>query len=176
MSAVAVEESHSTTLNPLDMIEEIVVANQWPFDRSNNDELVLNKREVETNVVVDDGEMVVLGGLLDQSNEARLEKIPLLGDIPGLGALFRSTARERNKTNLMVFIRPTIVRDAAQAQAVTAPRYDYMRARQLDSGGTSADGRTMLDTLVRDYFGTTPPVMPPPALAPVPATTDDAQP
>ncbi|MCD9046066.1 type II secretion system secretin GspD [Luteimonas sp. MHLX1A] len=139
-------------------------------------ELVLSKREIETRVLADDGAIVVLGGLLDQNDRNTVNKVPVLGDIPGLGALFRSTARERNKTNLMVFIRPTIVRDAAQAQAVTAPRYDYMRARQLDSGGTSADGRTMLDTLVRDYFGTTPPVMPPPALAPVPATTDDAQP
>lgn len=73
----------------------------------------------------------------------------------------------------MVFIRPTIVRDAAQAQAVTAPRYDYMRARQMGNGGTAGDGRALLDALIQDYFGTTAPVMPP---APLPAPGADEAP
>ncbi|MGY0561423.1 type II secretion system secretin GspD [Luteimonas sp. A277] len=131
-------------------------------------ELILSKRQIDTRVLADDGSIVVLGGLLDQADRNTVNKVPVLGDIPGLGALFRSTARERNQTNLMVFIRPTIVRDAAQAQAITAPRYDYMRARQLGGGGTAADGRALLDALIQDYFGTTAPVMPP---APLPAPT-----
>lgn len=133
-------------------------------------ELILSKREIETRVLADDGAIVVLGGLLDQNDRNTVNKVPVLGDIPGLGALFRSTARSRSKTNLMVFIRPTIVRDAAQAQAVTAPRYDYMRARQVGSGGTGPDGRALMDALVQDYFGTTAPVAPPAPLPP-PATS-----
>lgn len=137
---------------------------------SNNDELVLNKREVETNVVVDDGAMVVLGGLLDQSNEARLEKIPVLGDIPGLGALFRSRSRNSSKTNLMVFLRPTIVRNGVDAQRHTAQRYGYLRETGLRGDPAAL---VELDALVRDYLDTAAPMSPAlpaePALPP-PAT------
>lgn len=132
-------------------------------------ELILSKREIETRVLADDGSIVVLGGLLDQADRNTVNKVPVLGDIPGLGALFRSTARERNQTNLMVFIRPTIVRDAGDAQAVTAPRYGYMRGRQLAGGGTTADGRALLDALIQDYFGTSAPVAPPAPLPALPA-------
>src|SRR3546814_778345 len=90
-------------------------------------ELIINKREVETRVLVDDGAIVVIGGLLDQAERSSVDKVPLLGDIPILGSLFRSKAKSKDKTNLMVFIRPTIVGDPAAAQRVTAPRYDYMR-------------------------------------------------
>ncbi|MDR6992688.1 type II secretion system secretin GspD [Luteimonas sp. 3794] len=139
---------------------------------SNNDELVLNKREVETNVVVDDGAMVVLGGLLDQSNEARLEKIPLLGDIPGLGALFRSRSRNSSKTNLMVFLRPTIVRNGADAQRHTAQRYGYLR-----DTGLRGDPAALieLDALVRDYLRADPSTLPAP-LAPIAPIVPDAVP
>ena len=144
-------------------------------------ELILSKREIDTRVLADDGSIVVLGGLLDQADRNTVNKVPVLGDIPGLGWLFRNTARERNQTNLMVFIRPTIVRDAAQAQAVTAPRYDYMRARQMGNGGTAGDGRALLDALIQDYFGTTAPVMPPVPLQPpgadeAPAMQEQPQP
>lgn len=114
-----------------------------------NDELVLNKREVETNVVVDDGEMVVLGGLLDRNQEMRLEKIPLLGDIPGLGALFRSRSRNGAKTNLMVFLRPTIVRNVADARRHTAQRYGHLRDTGLRGDPAAL---VELDALVRDYL------------------------
>src|SRR5690606_24235596 len=103
-------------------------------------DVVLNKREVETTVQVDDGHIVVLGGLLDQGESLSVDKIPVLGDIPVAGGLFRSKKRERNRTNLMIFIRPTILRDAADAQAATAPRYDYMRAQDpgIDAGERAA--------------------------------------
>lgn len=132
-------------------------------------ELILNKREIETTVSVDDGEIIVLGGLLDQNERVSVERIPLLGDIPGVGHLFRSTAREGGKTNLMVFIRPTIVRSTADARAVTAPRYGYVRDQQALR---NADGVSELDQLVRDYLRTTPPTDPsraPSAAEPRPA-------
>lgn len=137
---------------------------------SANNELVLNKREVETNVVVQDGAIVVLGGLLDHSDSRQLEKVPGLGDIPGLGALFRTRSRSSQKTNLMVFLRPTLLRGPLDAQRETAHRYRYMRDQQLGAGSPEA----ALDALVRDYLRTQPPTVPsatdPAVSVPVPAT------
>jgi len=131
-------------------------------------DLILNKRELETKVMVDDGAIVALGGLLDQNDRETVNKIPLLGDIPVLGGLFRNTARSRAKTNLMVFIRPTIVRSPLEAQRVAGSRFDYMRNSELRDPGQEA----MLDALVRDYLRTAPPTAPPPTAiqpAPLPA-------
>ncbi|CAE6716010.1 type II secretion system secretin GspD [Xanthomonas arboricola pv. corylina] len=132
-------------------------------------ELVFNKRQIETRVVVENGAIVALGGLLDQNDRQTVEKVPLLGDVPGLGALFRHKSRNRDKTNLMVFIRPTIIRDAADAQRMTAPRYTYLRDRQLADG----DPEAALDALVRDYLRAQPPQLPaaPSSAVPSPATT-----
>lgn len=124
---------------------------------NSSDELVLNKREIQTNVVVDDGSIVALGGLLDHSDESRSEKIPLLGDIPVLGALFRSNSRSRSKTNLMVFLRPSIIRDGAAAQRMTGQRYGYLRNSPLHG---DQSGLAELDAVVRDYLHATPPTAP----------------
>lgn len=132
-------------------------------------ELIINKREIETTALVDDGDIVVLGGLLDQQATMSVQRTPILGDIPGLGALFRSTARERNKTNLMVFIRPRIIRSVAEARNVTAPRYDYMR--NLPAMMTP-DGDNSLDAVMRDYLNAAPPVASPIlAVPPAPQST-----
>jgi len=127
---------------------------------NNSSDLILNKREIETTITVDDGEIVALGGLLDDNERRTIEKIPLLGDIPVLGELFKSRSRSRNKTNLMVFIRPTIVRSAAEARAIAEQRYGYARREQLID---RPDREPTLDELVRDYLGTVPP-----AVAPLP--------
>ncbi|MFT3966359.1 MAG: type II secretion system secretin GspD [Sphingobium sp.] len=121
---------------------------------SNSSDLIINKRQIETTVTVDDGDILALGGLLDDNERRTIEKIPLLGDIPGLGALFRSKSKSRSKTSLMVFIRPTILRNREDAQAVTAQRYGYIRGRQQ---GFSPDREPALDELVRDYMGAVPP-------------------
>jgi len=122
-------------------------------------ELVINKREIETTALVDDGDIVVLGGLLDQKDTSSVQRTPILGDIPGIGALFRSTARERGKTNLMVFIRPRIIRTIDDARNVTAPRYDYMRSLPPM---TAPDGDNSLDAVMRDYLNAARPVATPP--------------
>ena len=103
--------------------------------------------------------------------------MPLLGDIPILGNLFRSRGRARSRTNLMVFIRPTILRTREDAQAMTARRYNYVRGHQIIA---TPNREPTLDEVVRDYLGTTPPVAPedlqagdqvvaPPPSAPAPA-------
>lgn len=128
-------------------------------------ELVINKREIETTALVDDGDIVVLGGLLDQQETRSAQRTPGLGEVPGLGALFRSTARERKKTNLMVFIRPRIIRSSAEARDITAPRYDYMRRLPPM---TTPDGDNSLDSVMRDYLNAAQPVASSPGSAPQP--------
>jgi general secretion pathway protein D len=122
---------------------------------SRDSDLILNKREIETTVTIDDGQIVALGGLLDDNERRTIEKIPLLGDIPALGQLFRSKTRAREKTNLMVFIRPTILRSAADARALAERRYGYIRDQQI----VSRPGQEpSIDELVRDYMGAVPPI------------------
>jgi general secretion pathway protein D len=122
-------------------------------------DLIINKREVKTTVTVADREIIALGGLLDDNERRTIQKIPLLGDIPILGELFKSRGRERVKTNLMVFIRPTILRTAQDAQAIAARRYNYVRAAQVEF---NPKAEPALDSIVRDYLGANIPVAPPP--------------
>lgn len=121
---------------------------------SRSSDLVLNKRLFETVLTVDDGEILAIGGLLNDDERRTIERIPLLSDIPILGELFRSRSRSRTKTNLMVFIRPTILRDRADNAAMTARRYAYVRADQL---ARDPESEPEIDLLVRDYLGTVPP-------------------
>ncbi len=89
-----------------------------------------NKRSIESNVLVDDGSIIVLGGLLQDEYANSNEQVPLLGDIPVLGNLFKTQTRSRTKTNLMVFLRPVVVRDAATGEALAYDRYDSLRVLQ----------------------------------------------
>ncbi|MEA3045659.1 MAG: ral secretion pathway protein [Sphingomonadales bacterium] len=124
---------------------------------SGSQDLILNKREIENTITIDEGDIVGIGGLLDDNDRRTLDRIPFLGDIPVLGNLFRSRGRARARTNLMVFIRPTILRTAADAQAMSARRYDYVRGHQLI---VNPNREPTLDELVRDYMGTVPPGTP----------------
>ncbi len=126
-------------------------------------ELIINKRELETTVLVDNGDIVVLGGLLDENERMSVQAVPGLSEIPVLGGLFKSRARTGGRTNLMIFIRPRIIRSAADAQAITAPRFDFIRS---DPALVDRSGANALDALVQDYLKTLPPVAPPPAPSP----------
>jgi general secretion pathway protein D len=92
--------------------------------------IVTNMRAIETNVLVDDGAIVVLGGLVQDQVNSTQEKVPVLGDIPMIGGLFRFETRKQSKTNLMVFLRPYIVRDDSDMRSVTTDRYEQMRRLQ----------------------------------------------
>ena len=100
-----------------------------------------SKRSIESNVLVEDGSIVVLGGLLQDKYSGGQEKVPGLGDIPLFGNLFKSESRSRNKTNLMVFLRPIVIRDAASSEALALDRYDMIRATQE---GNQPDANIML--------------------------------
>jgi general secretion pathway protein D len=91
---------------------------------------ITNKRSLESNVLVDDGQIVVLGGLLQDTLSNGEDKVPLLGDMPVVGNLFRYETRKRSKTNLMVFLRPTVIRDANAVRGLTNDRYDYVIGEQ----------------------------------------------
>ncbi|MEO1014891.1 MAG: type II secretion system secretin GspD [Pseudomonadota bacterium] len=107
-------------------------------------DLITNKRTIETVALVDDGDILVVGGLIDQTDEEFQDKVPLLGDIPIAGNLFRNSANARERRNLMVFIRPTIIRDQSTARAATSRKIDYIRARGLLDGGTSVSDMEQL--------------------------------
>jgi len=135
--------------------QEVSSINGVLTDSAND--LVLNKRELETTLVVDDGDIAVAGGLLDQNDRLSVDGVPGLSTLPVVGGLFRSTSRQRGQTNLMVFIRPTIIRSPADAQALAADRWGYMRRQQL----SNAPGvEPSLDEMLRDYMRTQAPVAP----------------
>jgi general secretion pathway protein D len=113
------------------------------------------KRSIQSTVLADNGEIIVLGGLMQDNYQVSNSKVPLLGDIPWIGQLFRSEQKSRNKTNLMVFLRPVIINDRDTAQAVTANRYDYI---QGVTGAYKSD-----NNLIKDKDD---PVVPPMPLGP----------
>ncbi len=95
--------------------------------------LITNKRSIESNVLVEDGSIIVLGGLLQDEYSGNQDQVPGLGDVPLFGNLFKSESRSRKKTNLMVFLRPVVVRDGEATSALSMDRYDMMRTRQQEA-------------------------------------------
>ncbi|MDL2336450.1 MAG: type II secretion system secretin GspD [Pseudomonadota bacterium] len=91
-----------------------------------------NKKSIESTVVVDDGQIIVLGGLIEDSITVNKSKVPILGDIPYFGAMFRSETRTKKRTNQMVFLRPVVMRDASSANKLSIDRYDLIRSEQKD--------------------------------------------
>jgi len=125
-------------------------------DSTNAAGIITNMRAIETNVLVDDGAIVVLGGLVEDSYSNTTDKVPLLGDLPIIGQLFRFETRKQTKTNLMVFLRPFIVREESQATGLAVDRYDYMR--RLEQQSAPAPNPALPDMQ--------PPVAPPSAPSP----------
>ncbi len=99
-------------------------------DKFNPAGVITNKRAVASTVLVDDGQIVVIGGLIQDAVSDGVEQVPVLGSIPWIGGLFRSRTRSHSKTNLMIFLRPTLVRDSQRADVFTGQRYDYILREQ----------------------------------------------
>ncbi len=97
----------------------------------NSNDLITNKSEIQSTVLADDKEIIVLGGLIKEEIEESINKVPILGDIPILGRLFRSSAESIDKRNLMVFLRPTILRDAITTKDLSEEKFNLIRARQI---------------------------------------------
>jgi general secretion pathway protein D len=131
-------------------------------------DIITNKRSIKTSVMVGDGNVVVLGGLIEEQTGESVQKVPLLGDLPGIGALFRSKGGKVTKTNLMVFIHPVILRDSAVADQNTSSKYEYFRALQLKEGKDGINLMPGKQSPVLPEWGDTkaigkPPLEPPPA-------------
>jgi general secretion pathway protein D len=132
-------------------------------------QIVTNKRSFESAVIVDDGNFVVLSGLIEDRSSDSQSKVPLLGDLPLIGGLFRYDNRSRTKTNTMIFLRPYVIRDERASSTLAADRYEFMRAQMVDSQRP--------DTLLfRGYQIDLPPPanVPPPAAAPAPPSAPPA--
>lgn len=99
---------------------------------STNVDVVTNKREVKTSVLVPDGGMVVLGGLIDDDIQQSSQKVPILGDIPVLGHAFKSQRTQKIKRNLMIFIHPTVLKDDEELREISSAKYSYIRAQQIE--------------------------------------------
>ncbi|TMH08458.1 MAG: type II secretion system protein GspD [Betaproteobacteria bacterium] len=99
-------------------------------DTTNVAGIITSKRSLESTVAVDDGQIIVLGGLIQDSFTDGSNRVPVIGDIPGVGALFRYDNRQRVKTNLMVFLKPTVIRTAGAGASLTSDRYDYLLGEQ----------------------------------------------
>jgi general secretion pathway protein D len=97
----------------------------------NSTDLITNKREIETTVLADNGEILVLGGLISEDIQESVNKVPILGDLPLIGALFRSSAKSVEERNLMIFLRPTILRDSITTKDLSEEKYNLIRAKQL---------------------------------------------
>ena len=141
------------------------------YTKSSTAGLITNKRSIESNVLVDDGSIIVLGGLLSDEYSGAANQVPLFGDIPVLGWLFKSETRSRSKKNLMVFLRPVVIRDAASSDALSNNRYQQMMGLQQS---TQPGFNPILGS------GNAPvlppaPVPAPAAPVPAPATSSSAQ-
>ena len=111
-----------------------------------NSNPITSERKIETTILADNGQTIVLGGLIEDNITESIQKVPILGDIPFLGRLFRSTSTSVGKKNLLIFLRPTIVRDKRQMDSVTAGKYRLIREQQLreiDEGVNLIDDRTL---------------------------------
>ncbi|MEQ9505766.1 MAG: type II secretion system secretin GspD [Hyphomonas sp.] len=113
-------------------------------------DLILDKRQITASVLADDGEIIVLGGLIEQTDTIRESKVPILGDVPIAGRLFRSDGKATTRTNLMVFIRPTIVRSKEDAKKATEQKYLYVRGEELMRGIAPENS---IDRYVTDVLG-----------------------
>ena len=138
-------------------------------DQTNPAGIITNKRSLESSVLVDDGQIIVIGGLIQDSTGNTMQKVPLLGDIPLLGALFRYETRTQTKTNLMVFLRPLVMRERSTYAPVTSERYRQMLEEQ---GKAHIPPSVVLPDIVtptlppEDAPAQTPPAQTPPAQNP----------
>jgi len=127
-------------------------------DKANPAGVITNKRAVASTVLVDDGQIVVIGGLIQDAVSDGVDQVPVLGSIPWIGGLFRSKTRSHSKTNLMIFLRPTLVRDSQRADVFTGERYDYIMREQIRA-------RPAHSVVLPDMYA---PILPPRTVPPAP--------
>jgi general secretion pathway protein D len=130
---------HDGTSVRLEISQEITNVINAPVGAEGFSDVVTSKRTIETTVLVDDRQTIVLGGLIQDDVSDAIKKVPLLGDIPGIGFLFRSTTKSRTKSNLLVFLRPTVIRTKDDADKVTDRKYRDIWEVEITSGGAQSE-------------------------------------
>lgn len=155
-------------------IEQEVSAVQPATTGINSADLITSKRSIKTTVLADDGQTIVLGGLIQDDNKRTVSKVPLLGDIPLLGYLFRATKDSKTKQNLLVFLQPTLLRDGNGAAALSQRQYDAMRTLDM---AVSKNGKVsrLPERVEAIYQGYHPPQTAPATEAPAPAPAPSLQ-
>jgi general secretion pathway protein D len=141
-----INEGDTITLKIDQEVSDIAASSEGAVD------IVTTKRAITTTVQLEDGELLVLGGLISDRLIDIEQKVPFLGDLPLIGALFRSTSVEKGKQNLMVFIRASIIKDPRKARALSAKKYNYLRDLQLQYSGDDQLGPALAPY---DELGTT---------------------
>ncbi len=136
-----INEGDAITMELYQEVSDIQASSEGAVD------IVTTKRAITTSVQLEDGELLVLGGLISDRLIDIQQKVPLLGDLPLIGPLFRSSSVEKGKQNLMIFIRSTIIKDPRKARALSAKKYNYLRELQLENIRDEVDGPA-LDPLV----------------------------
>ena len=111
-------------------------------------DLITNKRELKTSVLVADGAMLVLGGLINDELRENISKVPGLGDIPVVGNLFRYRSTTHNRRDLMIFLKPTILRDTILESAVSSDKYNFIRARQMETADPPGPPKAVTEPVV----------------------------
>ncbi len=137
-------------------------------DKVSTADIVTNTRSLKTSVMIDDGNIVVLGGLIDETLTDSSQKVPGLGDLPLIGALFRSQGVKKVKRNLMIFLHPRIIRDASSESQISHGKYNYMRDRQLEHQALGVPFTEKVDIPVLPNLNAFLPDLPP---APLPSAT-----
>ena len=141
-----------------------------------NQDIILDKSQVENDFLADDGQIVVIGGLVSNQESNTESKVPVLGDIPLLGNLFKGSSRSSSDQMLMIFIRPTIIRDAETARLATIRKYDYARQRELEATGVRGGAPSRLDVLQEEVLGIEPSARGALPLAPIATVPSSAAP
>ncbi len=130
---------HEGTSVRLEVAQEITNVINAPIGNDGFSDVVTSKRSIETTILAEDRQTVVLGGLIQDDITDAVKKVPLLGDIPGLGALFRSNSKSRSKSNLLVFLRPTVIRNKEDSDTATNRKYKDIWEVEISSGGGASD-------------------------------------
>jgi len=130
---------HDGTSVRLEVAQEITNVINAPVGSQGFSDVVTSKRTIETTILAEDQQTIVLGGLIQDDVTDGVKKVPLLGDIPGLGRLFRSTSKSRTKSNLLVFLRPTVIRTKEDADKATDRKYGDIWEVEISSGGSQSE-------------------------------------
>lgn len=130
---------HDGTSIRLEVFQEVTNVIPTPVGADGFSDVVTSKRTIETTILAEDRQTIVLGGLIQDDITEAVKKVPFFGDIPFLGQLFRSTSKSRTKSNLLVFLRPTIIRNKDDAKRVTDRKYEDIWEVEITSGGIQSE-------------------------------------